>query len=105
MACFVVPLAEAVAVSLLKKKCDKFKSLSQMLWAGAIVLGIEHIVRGESLWNLSEMAYRGVLMSVAVTSLWVLLSLVAKPTRSFLSNAIANALMGIVLMYAIDFIV
>ena len=125
MACFLVPAAEAIAVSLVKKKMKKkellmqqqqldgikvvpdghqnsevqeasnnqipwsrkLKWLSNLLWGGVLLLGVEHIWHGEvvpwppfltamtsaadTIEMLQEMALVGTVMCAVVTGVWL----------------------------------
>lgn len=64
MACFVVPLVQAIATSVYRKKNEKsiaspdsspFKhqlpALEKMLWGGSIMLIVDHIINGELTWR------------------------------------------------------
>lgn len=97
MACFVVPAAEAVATTIIKRRLDKtgeHKScfakrmnwLNNMLWGGSALLAFEHLWHGEItpwfpfLTNASsssdaacmlfEMGTSGVGMAMLVTAVW-----------------------------------
>lgn len=79
MACFIVPLTQAVATTIYRKvtkQTDTFvgrnlKTLELMLWGGSIMLLIDHLVNGELFaWNLREVLTIGVPMSVVVTAVW-----------------------------------
>ena len=96
MACFVVPLAQAVATTAYRKSTEKvqkdnflhrnLKTLEQMLWGGSLMLIVDHIINGEVTWMypfftaleteggamvmLKEMLFVGVPMSVLVTLVW-----------------------------------
>ncbi len=98
MACFTVPLAEAVILSLgkkiaFKKNADsvikeKLGHLNKMLYGGSFLLVIEHIYHGEVMFfppfltamknpedipaMLHEMATVGVSMAVTVTVAWAI---------------------------------
>ena len=98
MACFVVPLVQAVATSALRKlgKKDSFvsrnlASLELMLWGGTVMLIVDHIINGELTWRfpfftalgetggwqimLREMLTVGVPMSVVITLVWAVYAL------------------------------
>ncbi len=106
MACFLVPTAEAIVTTAVKKSVDKngakkekspfvkrLKWLNNMLWGGAALLAFEHVWHGEVvpyfpfLTNaansadaaemLHEMATTGVAMAVLVTVVWAGMVLVA----------------------------
>lgn len=98
MSCFIVPLAQAVATTLSRKMSEKNNKNSQsvwiqqlpklelMLWGGAAMLIVDHILSGEVTWQypfftalteaggvqimLKEMLAVGVPMSLIVTALW-----------------------------------
>ena len=84
MACFVVPLVQAIATSVYRKKNEKsiaspdsspFKhqlpALEKMLWGGSIMLIVDHIINGEFFaWNPLELLTVGLPMSLAVTAIW-----------------------------------
>ena len=81
MACFLVPLTQAVATTIYRKvtkQTDTFvgrnlKTLELMLWGGSIMLLIDHLVNGELFaWNLREVLTIGVPMSVVVTAVWAI---------------------------------
>ncbi|MBR6423327.1 MAG: hypothetical protein IKS47_01415 [Bacteroidales bacterium] len=97
MACFVVPLVEAIAVSALRKThSDKtnLPTLEKMLWGGSIMLIIDHVLNGELTWQfpfftalaqegggavmLREMLTVGVPMAAVVTLAWAALVLLQK---------------------------
>ena len=96
MACFIVPLTQAIATTIYRKHVattgkDTFvtrnlKTLEQMLWGGSLMLVLDHIINGEVTWMypfftaletegggmvmLREMLTVGVPMSVLVTVVW-----------------------------------
>ena len=99
MACFIVPLTQAIATTAYRKsvetkqpaQSDTFLSrnlvtLEKMLWGGSVMLIVDHIINGEVTWMypfftalereggwqtmLSEMLTVGVPMSVIVTAVW-----------------------------------
>jgi hypothetical protein len=94
MACFIVPLTQAVATTIYRKTTkhtDSFvgrnlKTLELMLWGGSLMLIVDHIINGEvtymypfftaleteggGLVMLREMLTVGVPMSVLVTLVW-----------------------------------
>ena len=104
MACFIVPMVEAIAVSALKKGSRKegfvgrnLASLELMLWGGTIMLIVDHIINGELTWQfpfftalaqegggavmLREMLTVGLPMAVVITAVWVVYALL-KERRS-----------------------
>ena len=81
MACFIVPLTQAVVTTIYRKvtkQTDTFvgrnlKTLEQMLWGGSVMLLIDHLINGELFaWNLREVLTIGVPMSVVVTAVWAI---------------------------------
>ena len=105
MACFVVPLVQAVATSALRKwgKKDGFvgrnlKSLELMLWGGSVMLIVDHILNGELTWRfpfftalgqsggaqlmLREMLSVGVPMSIVITLVWAVYAFAKEPRLS-----------------------
>jgi hypothetical protein len=105
MACFVVPLVQAIATSALRKwgKKDGFigrnlSSLELMLWGGTVMLIVDHIINGELTWKfpfftalgetgggavmLREMLLVGVPMSVVITLVWAIYAFAKEPKLS-----------------------
>ena len=106
MCCFLVPLAQAVATTIYRKKLgseikgegtavllkSKVKDLEKMLWGGTLMLIVDHIINGELIWRFPfftaltetdgvavfalELLTVGVPMSLAITAFWLVLSLV-----------------------------
>ncbi|MCD8214230.1 MAG: hypothetical protein LUC97_01070 [Clostridiales bacterium] len=99
MACFLVPTAEAVVTTVVKKTADKKSDgkeqnifiskmnwLNNMLWGGSALLAFEHVWHGEitprfpfltaasspftAMDMLYEMATSGVAMAGVVTAVW-----------------------------------
>ena len=104
MACFVVPLVQAIATSALRKWGRKegfvarhISSLELMLWGGTLMLIVDHVINGELTWKfpfftalgvegggavmLREMLTVGVPMSLLITLVWLVYALV-KERRS-----------------------
>lgn len=103
MACFTVPLAEAIVVSVVKSVAlkkgnanekvqivrENLATLEKMLYGGSIMFALEHIVNGEitakfpfltaletaegTAAMLKEISTLGVGMSVLVTGVWGLM--------------------------------
>ncbi|MBR4495459.1 MAG: hypothetical protein IKP14_12235 [Clostridiales bacterium] len=100
MACFLVPVAEAVVTTVISKTlknkenndgtltvAGKIKWLNNMLWGGSALLAFEHLWHGEIVpWFpfltaagspddmaevLHEMATVGVTMALLVTFIWI----------------------------------
>ena len=114
MACFVVPLVEAVAVSAIRKHNQKkignpasgflvrhLPALEKMLWGGSVMLVIDHIINGELTWRfpfftaletggfsqmLTEMLKVGLPMAAGVTLLWVVYAAVKERRAKRLSE-------------------
>ena len=104
MACFLVPLAEGIALTaakpLLKKNglYTRLGDLQKMLFGGSFLLGVEHVYHGEVVFYppfltamnnpkdtaqmLHEMATVGTAMALCVTLVWAILCLVAKKRAS-----------------------
>jgi len=88
MACFIVPLTQAIATTVYRKRVESQKSkverqdsfitrnlktLELMLWGGSMMLLVDHLVNGELFaWNLREVLTIGVPMSVVVTAVWAI---------------------------------
>ena len=98
MSCFVVPLAQAVVTSAIRKSNEKnnrsnhsafarhLPALEKMLWGGSVMLVLDHIINGELTWRfpfftalenagggavmLREMLTVGVPMSLTITAIW-----------------------------------
>ena len=98
MSCFIVPLAQAVVTSSIRKSNEKnnrsdhsafarhLPALEKMLWGGSVMLIVDHIINGELTWRfpfftaleledggavmLREMLTVGVPMSLILTAIW-----------------------------------
>ena len=94
MACFIVPLTQAIATTPYRKlsgQSDTFvgrnlRTLELMLWGGSVMLIVDHILNGELVWYwpfftalevegggavmLREILTVGVPISIAVTAVW-----------------------------------
>ena len=110
MACFIVPLVQAAAISLYRKLNAKgisspdasalkrnVPALEKMLWGGSVMLIVDHIINGELTWRFpfftalgkvgggevmfKEMLTVGVPMSVIVTACWVVYALLKEHRR------------------------
>ena len=105
MACFVVPLVQAVATSALRKwgRKDGFigrhlASLELMLWGGTVMLIVDHVINGELTWKfpfftaltetgggavmLREMLTVGLPMSLIITLVWAVYAFMKEPKLS-----------------------
>jgi len=99
MACFIAPLAQAVATTMIRKQNQKkgnrnnnpymanLTKLETMLWGGSAMLIVDHIINGEvvpyypfftaleteggAYTMLREICTVGLPMSVVVTLIWV----------------------------------
>lgn len=99
MACFIVPMAQAVATTIYRKlNTEKINTqdnapllrhipaLEKMLWGGTVMLIVDHIINGEVTWRypfftalievggaevmFREMLTVGVPMSIVLTAVW-----------------------------------
>ena len=109
MCCFVVPMAEAIAVTAVrrhlakssakhgevsnKEKLFKVSKLESMLWGGTIFLVVDHVINGELTWRfpfftgdpenmLHEILTTGVAMSVICTIIWAFWAKFARKSAS-----------------------
>lgn len=122
MACFMVPMGEAIAVSIVQKAVkDKGKKeqikkrwrldwLSKLLWGGTILLAVEHIWHGEIVpWPpfltamenpadipemLHEMATVGGTMAGVITAAWVIIVLITRWRERLATSQQTLALQG-----------
>jgi hypothetical protein len=104
MACFLAPVGEAIVMTVVQKVVEKGAGaagsawprrlgwLNRMLWGGSILLAFEHLWHGEIVpWPpfltamknpadvgpmLREIATVGLVMAVAVTTVWALMVLI-----------------------------
>ena len=112
MSCFVVPLAQAVVTSAIRKSNEKnnrsdhsafarqLPALEKMLWGGSVMLVVDHIINGELTWRfpfftaldqagggmvmLREMLTVGVPMSLVLTAAWLVWALARDRKRAAL---------------------
>ena len=110
MACFIVPLAQAVVTSAIRKSNEKnnrsdnsifarhLPTLEKMLWGGSVMLVVDHVINGELTWRfpfftalenadggaimLREMLTVGVPMSLIITAVWAVYALVKNHKRA-----------------------
>ena len=94
MSCFLVPLAEAVAVSVVRK-CNAKKihgenagallrhlpTLEKMLWGGSLMLIVDHLINKEFTLDFRDMLTVGVPMAVVLTAVWAVYALVKERRR------------------------
>ena len=104
MACFIVPLAQAMVTSTYRKVNEKsietsssalkhhIPALEKMLWGGSVMLIVDHVINGELTWRfpfftalenagggavmLREMLTVGIPMSLAITAVWAVYAIV-----------------------------
>ena len=111
MACFIVPLVQAVATTVYRKRHaaaiaapdapalrHRLPDLEKMLWGGTLMLIVDHIINGELTWRfpfftalgleggfgvmLREMLTVGVPMSAVLTAVWLGYALLRDRRRS-----------------------
>ncbi len=106
MACFIVPLTQAVATTMLRRKNRNNQSVSTnawlaelpklelMLWGGSVMLIFDHIINGEvtmqypfftalnatggAMTMLKEMLFVGLPMSLAITGIYCIMVAIKK---------------------------
>jgi hypothetical protein len=95
MACLIAPIAVGVATTVFRKKFPKqwhINWLNTMIFGGAIVLGVEHVIKGEIVpWPpfltamstpasmavmLEEIIAIGIPMALALISVWIVMVVV-----------------------------
>ena len=110
MACFIVPLVQAVATTVYRKRHAaeiaapdasalkyRIPDLEKMLWGGTLMLVVDHVINGELTWRfpfftaldqvgggnmmLHEMLAVGVPMSLALTAAWLVWALVRSSVK------------------------
>ncbi len=94
MSCFLVPLAEAVAVSVIRKSNEKkirgenarplmrhLPTLEKMLWGGSLMLIVDHFINKEFTVDVRDMLTVGVPMAVVLTAVWAVYALVKERRR------------------------
>ncbi len=110
MACFIVPLVQAAATTVYRKRHAaeiaapdasalkyRIPDLEKMLWGGTLMLIVDHVINGELTWRfpfftaldqvggdsvmLHEMLTVGVPMSLALTAAWLVWALVRDHSR------------------------
>ena len=110
MACFIVPLTQAIATSIYRKTNKEnleqsdsalkrhIPALETMLWGGSVMLIVDHIINGELTWRfpfftalaadgggavmLKEMLTVGLPMSIVLTALWAVWALLKERKRA-----------------------
>ena len=115
MACFIVPLVQAVVTTVYRKRHaaeiavpgapalkHRLPDLEKMLWGGTLMLIVDHVINGELTWRfpfftaldqagggnvmLHEMLTVGVPMSLVLTAAWVLWALLKERKTVTLNN-------------------
>jgi len=104
MACFLVPMVQAIATTVYRKANasaissstsalkHNVPALEKMLWGGTVMLIVDHVMNGELTWRfpfftalneangwgtmLHEMGTVGIAMSIVISLVWVAYSLV-----------------------------
>lgn len=101
MACFLVPMIQAIATTAYRRRNEKtisdpasgilkhnVPSLEKMLWGGTVMLIVDHVINGELTWRFpfftaftqtgglkvffGELLTVGVPMSLVLTALWAI---------------------------------
>ena len=94
MSCFLVPLAEAVVVSAVRKGNEKkiqrdnahpllreLLTLEKMLWGGSLMLVLDHAINRElTTFSWHDILTVGIPMAVVLTAVWAIWA-VAKSRR------------------------
>ena len=113
MACFIVPLVQAIGTTIYRKSMHKpassalgrnIPALEKMLWGGSVMLIVDHIINGELTWRfpfftalgveggaatmLREMLTVGVPMSVVLTLVWVAYALIREKRPASVSKSV-----------------
>ncbi len=84
MSCFLVPLAEAVVVSAIRKGNEKkiqaddarpllrhLPTLEKMLWGGSLMLVVDHAINWElTVFSWQDILTVGVPMAAVLTAVW-----------------------------------
>ena len=106
MACFVVPLVQAVTTGALRKwgrgqgfAARHLSSLELMLWGGTLMLIVDHVINCELRWKfpfftalategvgmvmLREMLTVGVPMSLLITLVWLVYAYVKERKNAY----------------------
>ena len=104
MSCFLVPLAEAVVVSAIRKGNDQkihsekarpllrhLPTLEKMLWGGSLMLVVDHAVNGElTAFSWGDILTVGVPMAAILTVVWSGYSLIVEHRRKVKTATINN---------------
>jgi len=119
MSCFLVPLVQAAATTLYRKRNQKsiesqqanllkrhIPALEKMLWGGSVMLIVDHIINGELTWRFpfftalgaeggasvfwGEILTVGIPMSVVLTLVWIAYSLLKEHRAASRAGADAD---------------
>ena len=113
MSCFIVPLAQAMVTSAIRKSNEKknrsdhsvfarhLPALEKMLWGGSVMLIVDHIINGELTWKfpfftalelegggtvmLREMLTVGVPISLVITVVWAVYAVLKERKKSVIT--------------------
>lgn len=113
MACFIVPLVQAIGTTIYRKSMRKpassalgrnIPALEKMLWGGSVMLIVDHIINGELTWRfpfftalgveggaatmLREMLTVGVPMSAVLTLVWVVYVIIKEKRTASVSQSV-----------------
>lgn len=112
MACFLVPMAQAIATTIYRKHNSssiyspeaailkhEIPALEKMLWGGTVMLIVDHIINGEIMFRfpfftaftqaggteifLKELLTVGLPMSIVLTAAWALWALVSSRNAEY----------------------
>lgn len=114
MSCFIVPLAQAMVTSAIRKSNDNNKrsdrsvlsrhlpALEKMLWGGSVMLIVDHIINGELTWKfpfftalelegggavmLREMLTVGLPMSLVITAVWAVYAVLKERKKTVVAQ-------------------
>lgn len=112
MSCFIVPLAQAMVTTAIRKSNEKHNrsekttftrhlpALEKMLWGGSVMLIVDHIINGEVTWRypfftaleqagggavmLREMFTVGLPMSLVITAVWAVYAVLKERKKAVL---------------------
>ncbi len=96
MSCFLVPLAEAIVVSAVRKGNAKkiqrdnahpflreLPTLEKMLWGGSVMLVVDHAINRElTTFSWQDILTVGVPMAVVLTAVWAVWAVVKSRRKS-----------------------
>lgn len=101
MSCFLVPLAEAIVVSAVRKGNEKkihgenarpllreLPTLEKMLWGGSLMLVVDHAINRElTTFSWHDILTVGVPMAVVLTAAWAVWAVVKSRRKSVAKTA------------------